>query len=205
MVAEKEIAYQKSGESDIPAYLVREEFGGRKWYYKGYKDVLNKTKKNEEVMGSSSLQSMLVMLISGFLFNKINRKKYALVSNEAGLHVANNENLANDIAVYNKEDVIFTNKYFNVPPRLVIEVDIKIDFSEIDEEHKGLEYVLEKSQLMIDFGVERIIWVSTSTRKIMVFSKTERWYITTFDETVPLFDGHELNLAQLLKDEDLQF
>ncbi len=205
MVAAKEISKQDEGKTEIPAYLVREEFGGKKWYYKGYKDVLNKKKKNEAIMGSSSLQSMLVMLISGFLFNKINRKKYALVSNEAGLHVANNENIANDIAVYTKEDVIFTNKYFNVPPRLVIEVDIKIDFSEIDEEQKGLEYVLEKSQLMIDFGVERIIWISTSTKKIMVFSKTERWYITNFEETVPLFDEHTLNLTALLKEEDLEF
>lgn len=205
MVVEKEIAYEKSSENEVPAYLVREEFGGKKWYYKGYKDVLNKTKKNEEIMGSSSLQSMLVVLLSAHLFNLVNRKKYRLASNEAGLHLAKNENLANDVAVYVKDDAIATNKYFDVPPRLVIEVDIKVDFSEVDEEHKDLEYVLEKSQVMIDFGVERIIWISTSTKKIMVFSKTERWYITSFDETVPLFDEYELNLAALLKEEDLEF
>lgn len=205
MVAEKEIACEKSSESEIPAYLVREEFGGRKWYYKGYKDVLNKTKKNEEIMGSSSLQSLLVYAIGFYLGNLLDRKKYSIGSNEAGLHLAKNENLANDIAVYRKENLNISNKYFDVAPRLVIEVDIKVDFSEVDEEHKDFEYVLEKSQVMIDFGVERIIWISTSTKKIMVFSKTERWYITNFDETVPLFDKYELNLAALLKEEDLEF
>jgi Uma2 family endonuclease len=128
-------------------------------------------------------------------------EKFVIGSNEVGLHLSKNENIANDIAVYCKEDITVSNKYFDVPPRLVIEVDIKIDLSEVDEEHKGFEYILEKSQLMIDFGVERIIWIST--KKITVFSNTERWYITNFDETVPLFD--ELNLAALLKEEDLEF
>lgn len=205
MIAEKDIAKQQTIKTEIPNYLVREEFGGKKWYYKGYKDVLNKTKKNEEIRGSSSLQSILVMLISGHIFNLVNRKEYIIGSNEAGLHVSKNENIANDIAVYRKEDVKVSNKYFDVPPRLVIEVDVKVDFSEVDEGHKDFEYVLEKSQLMIDFGVERIIWISTSTKKIMVFSKTERWYITNFEETVPLFDEYELNLAALLKEEDLEF
>lgn len=205
MVAEKAIAKQQTNETEIPNYLVREEFGGKKWYYKGYKDVLSKKKKNEEVMGSSSLQSMLVYAIGFYLGQVFNRKKYIIGSNEAGLHVSKSENIANDIAVYRKEDVKVSNKYFNVPPRLVIEVDVKVDFSEVDEEHKDFEYVLEKSQVMIDFGVERIIWISTSTKKIMVFSKTERWYITNFEETVPLFDEHTLNLAALLKEEDLEF
>jgi Uma2 family endonuclease len=205
MVAEREIAEKQNAETTIPKYLIREEFGGKKWYYKGYRDVLNKTKKNEEIMGSSSLQSMLVYAIGFYLGNLLDRKKYRLASNEAGLHLAKNENLANDVAVYIKDNAIATNKYFDVAPRLVIEVDIKVDFSEVDEEHKDFEYVLEKSQLMIDFGVERIIWISTITKKIMVFSKTERWYITSFDETVPLFDEYELNLAALLKEEDLEF
>lgn len=46
MVAEREIAkLQTTNETEIPNYLVREELGGRKWFYKGYKDVLSK--KNE--------------------------------------------------------------------------------------------------------------------------------------------------------------
>lgn len=198
MVAESE---KKKLRKEIPAYLVREEFGGQKWYYKGYKEVLNNNKKAAAIMGSSSLQSILVMMVSGYLYNLLNRKKYRIASNEAGLHIAKNENLANDIAVYYKEDAQATDKYFDKPPRLVIEVDVKID----DDERTDMsEYVVKKSQLMLDFGVERVIWITTATKKVYVISKNERWVIVNFDETVPLFDDHTLNVAELLKEEDLE-
>ena len=40
-----------------------------------------------------------------------------------------NDNVANDIAIYRKEDIknFFSKKYFDVPPRLVIEVDIDVE------------------------------------------------------------------------------
>lgn len=192
-------------EATVPENLVREEFNRRKWYFKGYKSVLQKQKHASEITGNNSKIAVLIPLIAFNIGNLINKKEYITAINEPGLEINKKTRLVNNLAIYRKSDVTISNKYFDVPPRLVIEVDIKVDFSEVDEEHKDFEYVLEKSQVMIDFGVERIIWISTSTKKIMVFSKTERWYITNFDETVSLFDGHELNLAQLLKDEDLEF
>lgn len=60
---------------------------GKPLPYKGYLDVLSGKKKFEEIMESSSLQSIIVYIIGLFIGNNINRKKYHIASNEAGLHI----------------------------------------------------------------------------------------------------------------------
>lgn len=188
----------------IPPYLVYEEMNGKPLPYKGYLDVLSGKKKFEEIMGSSSLQSIIIYIIGLYIGNNINRKKYYVGSNEAGLHIGHGENLANDIAIYERANTVLDDKYFIKAPKIVIEIDIKIDLSETEWTNEW-DYVIEKSNKMIDFGTEKVIWITTKSKKIFVGSPTERWYMVDFDEDIPLFDGVVLNLAQLLTDEDIVF
>lgn len=188
----------------IPPYLVYEEMNGKPLPYKGYLDVLSGKKKFEEIMGSSSLQSIIVYIIGLYIGNNINRKKYYVGSNEAGLHIGHGENLANDIAIYERANTVLDDKYFIKAPKIVIEIDIKIDLSETEWTNEW-DYVIEKSNKMIDFGTEKVIWITTKSKKIFVSSPTERWYMVDFNEDIPLFDGVVLNLAQLLIDEDIVF
>jgi Uma2 family endonuclease len=189
----------------IPAFLVYEELDGQALPYRGYLDVLSGQKKIEEIMGSSSLQSVIIFLINGFIFNTFNRKKYRIATNEAGLHIDTGDNLANDIAIFDKTIAKTLNdKYFNVPPKLVIEVDIKVDLNEATWNNE-LEYLLAKSQKMLDFGVEAVIWITTKSKKIFVISPTKNWYLANFDEDIPLLDGHFLNLGQLLAEEEIDY
>ncbi|MCU0327272.1 MAG: Uma2 family endonuclease, partial [Spirosomaceae bacterium] len=69
----------------IPSYLIYEEMNGIALPYKGFRDVLSGKKKVEEIRGSCSLQSILVYIIGLYIGNLINRKKYLIGSNEAGL------------------------------------------------------------------------------------------------------------------------
>jgi Uma2 family endonuclease len=188
----------------VPSYLIYEELGGEALPYRGYLEVLSGKRKIEEIMGSSSLQAVLVSILNWFVANNINRKKYLIATNESGLHIDSGANLANDIAIYEKAHITLNNKYFETPPKLVIEIDIKVDLEE-SRWNNELEYVLAKSQKMLDFGVEKVIWISTQTKKIFVMSATERWYLVNFDEDVPLIEDCVLNLAQLLREEDIEF
>ncbi len=186
----------------IPSYLVYEEINGQLLPYKGYQDVLSGKKKIEQIMGSSSLQSILVSILNAFVFNNINRKKYFVGSNEAGLHLGLGDNLANDIAIYDREGIVLDEKYFTKAPKLVIEIDIKIELSESEWTNEW-DYVIAKSRKMLDFGTEKVIWITTKSKKIFVSSATERWYMVDFNEDIPLFDNCVLNLAKLLEDEDI--
>ena len=188
----------------IPSYLIYEEMNGKPLPYKGFLDVLSGKKKVEEIMGSSSLQSIIVYLVVLLIGNKINRKKYLVGTNEPGIHIRLGDNLSNDIAIFERGDVTINDKYFDKAPKIVIEVDVKIDLS-LTEWNNEWDYIIEKSQKMLDFGTEKVIWITTKSKKIFVSSSTERWYMVNFNEDVPLIDGCILNLGQILKDEEVMF
>lgn len=188
----------------IPAHLVYEELDGQALPYRGYLEVLSGKKTLEEIMGSSSLQAVLVYLIGLYIGIRINRKKYLIASNESGLHVNSGSNLANDIAIFEKDKITLSDKYFDVAPKIVIEVDIKVALEETGLTN-DFDYVLNKSQKMLDFGVEKVIWITTHTKKIFVITPNAPWYLVNFEENIPLMEDCTLNLAQLLRDEEIDY
>jgi Uma2 family endonuclease len=189
----------------VPKVLIYEVWNGKPIYYKGYRDVLAGRKTPQEVMACSDLQGAIVAVLMGFLFNAINRKKYLLATNESGLHLALNDNLGNDIAIFDKAQVgKLKGRFFEVPPKVVIEVDIKADLSNFLNEET--DYILAKSQKMLDFGVDKVVWILTSNRKIIVSTRNEKQaIITDWDDDILLLDGCVLNVKQLLDDEEIAY
>jgi hypothetical protein len=189
----------------IPSALIYEEWNGVPVYRKGYKEVLTGKKTAEEIMSCSDLQGVLVALINGFLFGIINRKKYLIATNEIGIHLAKNDNLANDLAIFEKEKLgKLKGKFFDVAPKVVIEVDIKADASSFH--HEEVNYILQKSQKILDFGTEKVIWILTDSQKVFVIDKNEtKWYVVNWSEDIPLLENCVLNLQKLLEEEDIQY
>lgn len=185
----------------VPAYLIYETLNGKPLYYKGYKEVLNKKKKPEEIMGSSSLQAIIVSLINTYLSIHL-PDEYITATNESGLHMDVGDNLANDIAIFLQDDVsALDDKYFSTSPKIVVEVDIKADVNDYEGEE---QYIIEKTQKMLEFGVEKVIWVLTRNKKIFVAEKSNpTWNITNWQQTVPVTEDCELNLNELVKKKKL--
>src|SRR5215210_44313 len=84
----------------VPEYLIYEIMDGKPIYYRNYKSVLNRTKKFEDIIGSSALQGLLVSFIAGVLYKFLKEKEYWIMLNETGLHLDHRNNLAGDILVY---------------------------------------------------------------------------------------------------------
>ncbi|MGA0555517.1 Uma2 family endonuclease [Larkinella sp. VNQ87] len=187
----------------IPESLIYETLNGRPLYRKGYKEVLANLKTPEEILGSSDLQAILVSVIHGYLFNQINRKRYLLATNEAGLHIATGNNLSNDIDIFDKEKIAIKGRYFDIPPKVVIEVDVKVDLAEFPA--RELDYFYEKTDRMLDFGIGKVIWITTRSRKIFTASRSTPWLTQNWDTDVPVLDDCVLNLARLLAEEDVTF
>jgi Uma2 family endonuclease len=187
----------KKRSKKIPETLVYEVLNGRPLYRKGYKEVLRKNLNPENIMGSSSLQSILVTLLSSYLFFKLD-ENYLVASNEAGLHIQPNENLSNDIAIYWGADVAMLNdRYFSTPPRIVIEVDVKIELEEFTAEQ---EYIFEKTARLLSFGVEKVIWILTKTHKIIIADKgNPTWLITDWLQEISVTPDCSFVLNELLK------
>lgn len=178
---------------------------GKPVYYKGYRDVLTGTKAIDEVMSCSDLQGVLVSLLNGYLFSTIDRKRYLISTNEIGIHLAAKDNLANDLAIFEKEKVgKLKGKFFDIPPKVVVEVDIKADLVDFLNRENG--YIMEKSQKLLDFGVERILWIVTDTRKVYVIDRNDpTWYVVNWSENITVLDDCILNINQLLADEAIDF
>lgn len=180
----------------IPEKYIREIVNGKPYYYKGYKSVLNGSKQIEEIMGSSSLQSIIVSILDFFIKSNIDRKVFWTATNEAGLHLGHKNNLSTDLGIFLKEKVILNDKYFEVAPEVAIEVDVKIDTEDLD-------YVFSKSEEMMNFGTQRVLWVITKHKKIMVFSKNSPTQVFDWNNDITVMEGITLNLQQLLNDEEV--
>ena len=184
----------------IPASLIFEELDGRPLYRKGYKHVLENNLSPEEVMGCSFLQALIMRIVGTYIAQMLQNVSYWVISGEAGLHVSRGNNLANDVAVFDKALIkdTFSRNYPDVPPKIAIEIDVKIEAGQFPSPE---DYLFRKSEKMIEFGTERVIWVLTENRKIMVMDQSREWSVYEWDEMVPVFDQYQFCLNDLLKNE----
>ena len=185
--------------ADIPMALRYEELDGRILYRKGYRDVLEEKKTVKEIMGSSSLQSLLISTLHLEIGRLLSEDYLAFVS-EPGLHISHNSNVANDIAIFRLDQIErFTRTYFSIPPDYVVEVDVKIDI-DLTEYGSPEDYIFHKTQTMLDFGVGTVIWVTTDgPRKILIAQSGQDWRVTNWESIVEFAPGCQFSLQALLE------
>lgn len=188
----------------IASYLVFEEIDGFALPYKGYKEVILGNKTPDDIIDSSALQAVLVSLIHGYLFSQIDRKNYILATNESGLHINKGTNLSNDIAIFRKLRHPIKDQYFDVAPIIAIEVDTKVDLSDTPY-HTDTDYIISKSKKLLDFGAEKVVWVLTKEKKIVISALEGPWTIVDFDHDILIMEDCILNLHKLMLKEDIVF
>ena len=183
----------------IPKYLVYEMMDGKPIPYRGFREVLSKHKTLEDITGSSGLQSVIVVdRLLRFLFKHLSEDEYIIAGNEAGLHLSRKNNLATDIGVYTVNALPpekLTDKYLDIPPLIAIEVDTKADLSGFAS---PLDYFNQKTNKLLDFGVEKVIWITSASRKVMVATAGQDWTISDWNKPVAILPSVSCNLADLL-------
>ena len=93
---------EKIPSEKVPDVLVYEEMDGKSIYYRGYRDVLAKQKKPEDIMGCSDVQGIIVSTVLRFLFRELPEDQYEIITNEVGLHLERGNNLSSDIVIYQR-------------------------------------------------------------------------------------------------------
>jgi hypothetical protein len=181
----------------LPEELVYETIAGRVFYRKGYREVLNKTKTIEEIIGSSGLQSIIVSYLMKTLF-KLDDEKFWILSNEIGLHIDHRNNPASEIGIFDinvlTPDLVDIH-YVSVPAKVFIEVDIRADMDDIGE----TGYINLKTQELFSFGAEKVIWVLSNIQKVIVAEKGEQnWPWTDWNEDIEVLDGVAFNVGKYL-------
>ncbi len=98
----------------IPKTLLYEEFGGRKYYRRGYRDVLLGLRNEGEILPNNFLLGLIVSAILFHLKTILSKKKYWCPIYETGQYGNEDETLVNDIAVVEKSKIL------NPPPLIII-------------------------------------------------------------------------------------
>jgi Uma2 family endonuclease len=181
----------------IPSYLIYEIWDGKPIYYKGYEDVINGIKTKEEIMGASALQSFIITYLQRLLFKYLSDDEYVILSNEAGIQLRKNSTLAGDILIFESEKYPIAKidiHYSKIPPKIAIEVDIEADTKDLGEDG----YIYGKTQKLLDFGCEKVIWITTKNKKVLTATPTNEWILNDWNENVEVFDEIQFNIGQYL-------
>ena len=202
MVATKDPIFRKKPVAHVPRHLIYEIMDGKPIYYKGYRDVLLGKKTASEIMSSSTLQSFIVTFLVIRLGKLLNENLFTILTSEAGIHLNKYNNLAGDILIFENEvlPISAINEFYaDVPPKIVIEVDITADVDTADVEDFGENgYVHKKTQKLLDFGVEKVIWITTVTKKVTVATQNEDWQVKDWNKNVEIIDGVTFNIGEYL-------
>ena len=170
----------------IPPFLIYEQLDGMNIYYNGYKDVLNKTKTLEDIMGYGELQWYILNTLGDFLKANLD-KKYKVLVGEGGLHLGHKKNLSIDMSIYLKSQLNYKklkNKYTKKIPKVVVEVDTKAD----PEVFNLTNYYTLKTQRLLDYGVPLVVWLFTDTEKVTLATNQAPWITVNWRDTITVLD-----------------
>jgi len=187
--------------SKIPHNLIYEMDEGKPIYYRGYREVLNKTKTAEQIMGSSILQSLLIFLIQKKLITLLDNN-FLILPSELGFKFAKKSWRNLDLAIYDKRNlsdlsILYVDKYIEIAPEIVIEVDTK---AALDDLPDPSSYFQRKTDQLLNHGVKKVIWIYTASQKIMIAEQNKPWSIDEWTKDLEVFKDIQINIEQLLKD-----
>jgi Uma2 family endonuclease len=189
----------------IPSSLIYEIMDGKPIYYKGYRDVITGTKTHGEVTWTSSLHGTILEHILRKLFNSSNEKKYRFLTNRVVIHFDNHNNFSADIAIFEAEKLPVKSAdkhYATIPPKIQIEVDIDADLENFETPDA---YIYAKTEKLLDFGVEKMIWVMSASKKVLVATKGENWQVINWHKDIEIIEGLSFNVGQYLTEQESPF
>ncbi|MCY7349806.1 MAG: Uma2 family endonuclease [Cytophagaceae bacterium] len=188
----------------IPDALIYEIMDGKPLYYKGYRDVLAGKKNLEEIMGSSTLQWVIASFFMELMILNLDRKRYRFASNEAGVHIDHRNNLAHDVAIYDRQVLTpdkINKKYADVPALVAVEIDVQADLSKATD----WQYIARKTRKLLEFGTQKVIWVFSDSRQVMVAEHhADAWLTMEWNRDIELLDGQFFNIGNYLADEGIE-
>ncbi len=180
--------------------LTYEKRSGKPIYYHRYREVLEGKLPLEAVMGSGYLQALVIEILLRFLFQKLPFEKYAIFTNEVGYKYKKGSWYNLDLAIWEREKLKEPSReLITVPPKVVIEVDTKIELEEFENKF-GMEYYVAKTQDLLDSGVEKVVWIFTPSKKVLVAEKGKPWIMADWDYTFDLIEDVKINLEDLLRE-----
>ncbi len=178
----------------IPDYLIFEVSNGVPIYYRGYKEVLNGTKTFEEITMESKLQAGLKARITMLIGNLLIQKGFEIATGELGINISKNDKRGADLAIFKAEDWDWDAHFSDLPPEVVIEIDVQADLGNIKE----MEYVSGKIKDYLAFGVKKVIWIFSKEKLVFVATTQLPWLTYDWSAEIEVVEGITFKLDDIV-------
>ncbi|MFN0203922.1 MAG: Uma2 family endonuclease, partial [Bacteroidia bacterium] len=86
-------------------------------------------------------------------------------------------------------------------PKIVIEVDTKADIKNFQN---PFDYFYIKLEKLLNFGVEKVIWINTSTQTIVVAENIQQLNILKWQDALTILEDCTFCIKDLLAEEDFE-
>jgi hypothetical protein len=179
--------------------LIYEEVNGKPIYYKNYKLVIKGKKTIEEVKMSSALQALILKLLSNFLEEALEKKNYIILYHEIGVKTKKGTRSI-DLAIFKKQSIkpyLTKSKFLPICPIIAIEIDTKAEL----KEGEYMNYIHQKANDLLNSGAEKVIWILTKPKIILIAQKEKAWEIKKWSDDIEVMENIKFNLYKLLKEE----
>jgi Uma2 family endonuclease len=177
--------------------LIYEEVNGKPIYYKNYKLVIKGKKKLEEIMASSGLHALILETIRDYL-KKMLKKAYIILTGEVGVKTISGYR-ALDIGIFDFDKIkpyLNRDKILPICPIIAIEIDTKADL----KEDEYMNYIYDKANDLLNSGAEKVIWILTKPKIILIAQKEKSWEIKKWNDDIEVMENIKFNLNRLLKE-----
>ncbi len=171
-------------------YPVYEVAKGKPIFYKGYKELKGQTAMLELPRLDSTLQAWLKFKLTILLGTQLLPKGFDLICGEVGIEFSANDLRFADIAVFKDGELEINEHFVQKPPLITIEIDFRIKPS--------MEYIFDKIAAYHNFGVQKVIWIFTKNKKVMVAPAGQPWLTLDWSVDVEVVDGLVVNLADIV-------
>lgn len=63
----------------------------------------------------------------------------------------------------------------------------------------------QKTQKLLDFGVEMVIWISSNSKKVLVATSQTDWSVSSWHKNIIVLDDVFINIGAYLEQEESPF
>ena len=89
--------------------------------------------------------------------------------------------------------------YLQIPPFINIEIDVEIDNANFTD----YEYIDRKTKNLLTFGVQKVLWILTKTKQVIVAEPGQNWLVIDWHKDIEIFDGITFNIPAYLEKEGI--
>ncbi len=198
---EASVEEKKRQVRNIPPAFIYEMLDGKPIYYKGTHEAIRQKLSPESVAGTVRRQAYLLDLINSLFHHSLDKKQYRSASGGVGIQLERQSFVASDIVIYRADDrdKMFLDEFFDFPPTVAIQMGTKAELADFDD---PMNYFMDKTNRLLNFGVEKVLWIFTKSQKIWLAQPGKNWETMGWEQTVEVLPGCNLNLLKLLEEDD---